>query len=63
MIVARSPVQRVLDRDVPEAVGLPDRDRARPGADVGAAVGGVARVEHHEAGIVDPAVGIFEAAA
>ena len=53
--------QRILDRDVPDAVGLPDLDRARAGADLGAAVGGIARVEHDEPRVVDEAVGIFEA--
>jgi hypothetical protein len=37
------------------------RRPSRAGADIGAAVGGVAGVEHDEARIVDPAVGIFEA--
>ena len=59
-MVLRLAVQRVLDRDVPDAVGLPDLDRARAGADVGAAVGGIARVERDEARVVDEAVGIFK---
>ena len=51
----------VFDGDLPDAVGLPDLDRARAGADLGAAIGGVARGQHHEARVVDEAVGIFEA--
>ena len=40
---------------------LPDLDGAGAGADFGAAIGGVARGEHHEAGVIDEAVGIFKA--
>ena len=38
-------------------------DQARAGADYGAAFGGVQRVQHHQPAVVDPAVGIGEAAA
>ena len=38
-----------------------DLDRARAGADFGAAIGGVARGQHDEARVVDEAVGIFKA--
>ena len=36
---------------------------AGAGADDGATLGGIERVEHDQPGIVDPAVGIFEAVA
>ena len=60
-MVERSPVSSVLDRDLPDAVVLPDLDRAAAGADFGAAIGGIARGENHEPGVVDEAIGIFEA--
>ena len=47
---------------MPDAVDLADLDGAGAGADVGAAVGGVARGEHDEPRVVDEAVGIFEGA-
>src|SRR6185312_8365969 len=47
--------------DVPDAVALADFGRAGAGANLGAAVRGIARVERHEPRIVDKAVGIFEA--
>ena len=37
------------------------RHGPRAGADLGPALGSVARVQHDQAGIVDPAVGILEA--
>ena len=43
-------------------VVAPRGDAAGARRDVGAAVGGVASVEHDEPRIVDPAVGIFEGA-
>ena len=47
----------------PPAVPFPARgDAARPRPDVGAAVGGVACAEDDEPRVIDPAVGIFEAA-
>ena len=51
----------ILDRDLPDAVDLPDLDRAGAGADLGAAIGRIARGQHHQARVVDEAVGIFEA--
>ena len=51
---------RILDGDVPDAVDLPDLDRARAGADFGAAIGRIARGEHDEARVVDEAIGIFK---
>jgi hypothetical protein len=51
----------VFQIDLPDAFDLPDRDRAGARADIGAAVGRVARGQHHEAGVVDEAVGIFKA--
>ncbi len=50
----------VFHRDVPDAVDLPDLDRAGAGANLGTAIGRIARGEHHEARVVDEAVGIFE---
>ena len=52
----------VLGRHAPDAVGLRDVNRAGAGADHGTAVGGIARGQHHEAGVIDEAIGIFEAA-
>ena len=52
---------RVLDGDVPDAVDLPDLDRARAGVDLGAAIGRIARGEHDEARVIDEAVGILKA--
>ncbi len=46
---------------MPDAVDLADLDRAGAGADVGAAIGGVARGQHHQPRVIDEAVGIFEA--
>ena len=60
-MVVRAPLDGVLDGDLPDAVDLPDLDRARAGADFGAAIGGVARGEHDEAGVIDETVGIFKA--
>ena len=60
-MVVRVSADRVLDGDVPDAVDLPDLDRARAGVDFGAAIGGVARGQHDEARVVDEAVGIFKA--
>ena len=57
---AAAAVQSVLHRDVPDAVNLPDLDRAGAGADVGAAIGRVARVERDEPRVVDETVGIFK---
>ena len=51
----------VLDRDVPDAVDLPDLDRAGAGANLGAAIGGIARSQRDQPRVVDEAVGIFEA--
>ena len=62
-MVVRAPLLCVLDGDLPDAVDLPDLDRARAGADFGAAIGGIARGEHDEARVIDEAVGIFKALA
>ena len=51
----------VFGRDLPDAVDLPDLDRAGAGADIGAAIGGIAGVQRDEARVVDKAVGIFKA--
>ncbi len=59
-MVERAPLVGVFDGDLPDAVGLADLDRAGAGADFGAAIGGVARGEHHQARVVDEAVGIFK---
>ncbi|OIQ67565.1 hypothetical protein GALL_508540 [mine drainage metagenome] len=46
----------------PQAVGAFGRHAGGAGRDRGAAIGGIAGVQHHQAGIFHPAVGIFEAA-
>ncbi len=51
---------RVFDRDFPDSIDMPDLDRAGTGVDLRAAIGGIARGKHHEAGVVDKAVGIFK---
>ena len=57
------PVALVLERQPPFAALPPGGDEAGAGGDLGAAVGGVARVERDQPRIVDPAVRIFEGAA
>ena len=59
-MVERAPLG-VFDGDLPDVVVLPDLHRARAGADVGAAIGGVARGENHQPRVIDEAVGIFKA--
>ena len=60
MIVSRSS-GRIRDGELPAVAVARGGDSARARADVGAALGRIARVEDDEAGIVDPAVGILEA--
>ena len=57
---SRRPCALRISRQIILALGAGD---ARAGADRGAALGGVERVEHDQPGIVHPAVGIFEAGA
>ena len=60
--VARA-VGGVLDRHMPDAVDLPGLDRAGAGANLGAAVGSIARGQRDEPRVVDEAIGIFKALA
>ena len=53
----------VLERELPAVAASPRGDAARPRPDRAAAGGGFAGGEHDQARIVDPAVGILEAAA
>ena len=53
---------RGLERCGPSARGRLGRDEAGAGADRGAALLGVERVQHHQPGIIDPGVRIGEAA-
>ena len=52
-----------LQRGVPALAFLAHRRAAGAGQDVGAAFAGVQRIEHHQARIVHPAVGVDEALA
>ena len=53
----------VADRSMPGiAISFDSSDRC-PGLDHGASVGRVARIEHHQAGVVHPAVGILKGTA
>jgi hypothetical protein len=45
---------------VPDTVDLADLGGAGAGADVGAAIGGIARVERDQPGVVDETVGLFK---
>jgi hypothetical protein len=44
----------------PGAVLAPGRDAGAAGQHLGAPFGGIERVQHHQAGVIDPAVRIFE---
>ncbi len=48
--------------DPPQPVDPAGASERGPGQDAGAALGGIERREHDQAGVVDPAVGIFEGA-
>jgi hypothetical protein len=48
--------------EMPEVADPSRRGHAGPGPDVGATLGRVLRVQDHQAGILDPAIGIFEPA-
>ena len=58
----RAPRRRICRRHRPGAVLAAGRNDGRAGEHLRPPFGGVERVEHHQARIVDPAVGIFEAA-
>ena len=47
--------------NVPQALAAPGADAAGAGMDVRAMLAGAHGVEYHQAGVVDPAVGVFEA--
>ena len=53
-------VAAVLELDLPEPVIAARADQRRAGQDLRPPGSGVERVQHHEAGIVDPAVGVLE---
>ena len=46
---------------MPDTVALADFGRTGTRADVGAAIGGIARIQRHETRVVDKAIGIFKA--
>ena len=52
-----------IEHELPEIAGAVGAHEPRAGADDGAALGRIDRVEHHEPRIVDPAVRIDEALA
>ena len=49
-----------VECELPERTFALGKDAAEPGIDAGAVCAGVHRVQDHEPGIVDPAIGIFE---
>ena len=51
----------VFDRELPAPATLPRLDGAHPRVDLGAATSRVARIQDHEAGVIDLAIRIFEA--
>ena len=53
----------VVQREPPEVAVAFRGEAARARSDLGATVGGVAGVQHHQAGIIDGAIGILEGAA